>query len=145
MKPILSRCGYRCDLCLAYRPNVEADPRRQKKLSDGWYTYFGFRIPANEIVCDGCWADDGRLIDAACPVRPCVIARGLQNCAQCADQGCAALEQRLVALADVQKHVSWPIPDGDYQRFIRPYENRRRLTALREGSRREPDASPEGQ
>lgn len=144
MEPILSRCGYRCDLCLAYRPNVEADPSRQQKLSDGWYTYFGFRIPPREIVCDGCWTENGRLIDAACPVRPCVIARGLLNCAQCVDQGCAALEQRLVALADVQRRVSWPIADGDYQRFIRPYENRRRLAALRAGRRLERGAAPDG-
>jgi hypothetical protein len=55
------------------------------------------------------------------------------------------LEQRLVALADVQKRVSWPIPDGDYQRFIRPYENQRRLKALRVRLRREHDAAPESQ
>ena len=23
MEPILTRCGYRCDLCLAYKPNVD--------------------------------------------------------------------------------------------------------------------------
>jgi hypothetical protein len=26
MDEVLARCGYRCDLCLAYRPNVEAEP-----------------------------------------------------------------------------------------------------------------------
>ncbi|HHW00600.1 MAG TPA: hypothetical protein GXX36_13760 [Clostridiaceae bacterium] len=35
---ILSRCGYRYDLCLASRDNVEKDGRR-KLLSDGWYKY----------------------------------------------------------------------------------------------------------
>ena len=27
MEPILTRCGYRCDLCLAYRPNIMEAPR----------------------------------------------------------------------------------------------------------------------
>ena len=35
MDEILSRCGYRCDLCLAYRPNVEANPAGRRELSDG--------------------------------------------------------------------------------------------------------------
>lgn len=142
MGPILSRCGYRCDLCLAYRPNIEADPSRRQKLSDGWYTYFGIRIPPSEIVCDGCRAENGRLIDTACPVRPCVIARGLETCAQCADGGCAALSARVVTLADAQKRVSWTIPDGDYRCFIRPYENKRRLAALREMGRPARGAAP---
>jgi Protein of unknown function (DUF3795) len=73
MEQILTRCGYRCDLCLAYRPNVEANPPERQVLSDGWHEYFGFRIPADQIVCDGCMANNPKLIDQACPVRPCVI------------------------------------------------------------------------
>lgn len=26
MEPIITRCGYRCDLCLAYKPNVVEKP-----------------------------------------------------------------------------------------------------------------------
>ena len=50
MEPILTRCGYRCDLCLAYRPNVAKNPSNQQKLSDGWFKYFGFRLPPSEII-----------------------------------------------------------------------------------------------
>jgi hypothetical protein len=84
MEPVLTRCGYRCDLCLAYRPNVEAHPENRQILSDGWHTYFGFRIPADQICCDGCMSEDPKLIDTACPVRPCVLERGLASCATCA-------------------------------------------------------------
>jgi hypothetical protein len=81
MDAILSRCGYRCDLCLAYRPNVEANPSNPQTLSDGWHKYFSFRIPAGQIICDGCMAENPCLIDKSCPVRPCVIERGFANCA----------------------------------------------------------------
>ncbi len=83
MDAILTRCGYRCDLCLAYKPNVESNPAHQQKLSDGWYKYFGFRIPPEKVICDGCMVDDPQLIDHSCPVRPCVIEKGLANCSQC--------------------------------------------------------------
>ncbi len=48
MEPILTRCGYRCDLCLAYRPNIETNPENRQILSDGWHKCFGFPIPPEE-------------------------------------------------------------------------------------------------
>jgi hypothetical protein len=135
MPEILTRCGYRCDLCLAYRPNVEAHPSNQQTLSDGWFKYFGFRIPAGQIVCDGCMAQDPRLIDSSCPVRPCVIARGYDHCAQCPDyDGCERLAERLVVYEQVAARLAAPIPESDRLRFIAPYENKRRLDQFRQRS-----------
>ena len=134
MPEILSRCGYRCDLCLAYRPNVEANPSNQQVLSDGWYKYFGFRIPAEQIICDGCTAENPRLIDKACPVRPCVIERGLGNCAGCTDYVCEKLSERLVVFEKLAATIPHPIPAEDRERFIAPYENKARLDSLRRPS-----------
>ncbi len=131
MEAILSRCGFRCDLCLAFRPNVEAQPGNREILSDGWYKYFGLRIPPEQIMCDGCWAEHGRLIDASCPVRPCVAARSLQNCAGCSKYVCELLLERLVDGGDIAARTGSPIPPDDWQKFIRPYENKRRLEKLR--------------
>jgi hypothetical protein len=131
MEPILTRCGYRCDLCLAYKPNVESNPSNQQKLSDGWFKYFGFRLPPESILCDGCMADNPKLIDRACPVRPCVIERALDNCAQCEDYVCEKLTQRLVVFEDIRQKAGGLVPEADRQCFIRPYENKRRLEALR--------------
>ncbi len=128
---VLSRCGFRCDLCLAYRPNVEAHPENRQALSDGWRKYFGFRIPPEQIVCDGCASDDGRLLDPACPVRPCVASRSLENCAACGEYVCDRLRERLVDADELAARAAAPIPSADRERFIRPYENRRRLEELR--------------
>lgn len=133
MEPVLTRCGYRCDLCLAYRPNIERNPSNQQKLSDGWYQYFGFRIPAAEICCDGCMAEDPKLIDLSCPVRPCVLEKGLDNCAQCERYICEKLTERLVVYEELKRRIGADIPEDDYLCFIRPYENKRRLEALRAG------------
>jgi len=131
MQPILTRCGYRCDLCLAYRPNLEQHPENRQILSDGWFTYFGFRIPPEQIHCDGCLSEHSHLIDQECPVRPCVIQRGLQNCAECDEYICPKLSERLVTFEEIEMRLGHPIPEADHQRFIEPYENKSRLESLR--------------
>jgi len=136
MDAILTRCGYRCDLCLAYRPNVEVNPSNRQKLSDGWYKYFGFRLQPAEIICDGCMSEDPRLIDQKCPVRPCVIESGLDNCSQCDLYVCEKLKERLVVYEQVKDRIGAEIPEDDRFCFIRPYENKQRLDGLRPSSHR---------
>ena len=130
MEPILSLCGMRCDLCLAYKPNVEAHPENRQILSDGWYKYFGFRVLPEEIQCTGCFAEGNPTLDNACPVRPCVIEHELQNCAGCEDYICARLKERLTTFEDIQAKFNQPIPEYDRILFIRPYENAARLAEI---------------
>jgi hypothetical protein len=131
MDPILTRCGYRCDLCLAYKPNVIQYPANQQKLSDGWHRYFGFRIPPGDISCDGCLSENPSLIDTDCPVRPCVIEKRLDNCSQCDQYVCDKLEERIVRYEEIKIKHPEDIPEEDYLCFIRPYENQIRLNLLR--------------
>ena len=128
----LARCGYRCDLCLAYRPNVEADPSAPQVLSDGWHKYFGFRIRAEKIVCDGCLSESPQTLDVGCPVRPCATERGCVTCAECPeyDCGCEKLAGRLVVYETLAATIPHPIPEEDRTRFIAPYENKDRLDGL---------------
>jgi len=121
----------RCDLCMAYRPNVEAHPEYRQLLSDGWHTYFGFRIPPEQLECDGCFPDGNPTLDSECPVKPCVTARGLANCADCEDYICDKLEGILVTFEGIQAKFNQPIPDDDRGQFILPYENAQNLAALR--------------
>lgn len=132
MSEVLARCGYRCDLCLAYRPNIEADPSNRQILSDGWHKYFGFRIPPEQIACDGCMAEDSQRIDKACPVRPCVIQRELANCSECDEMlTCDKLAERRVVFEEMERSFGSPIPEEDRARFIAPYENFARLCMLK--------------
>ena len=132
MKPKLSLCGFRCDLCLAYKPNIEPHPENRQLLSDGWHTYFGFRLPPEEIFCEGCSAESTTTLDRDCPVRPCVIAHDLPNCAHCGEPICDTLTQRLVRFEEIQAERDAPIPEADRRRFILPYENADRLRKLRQ-------------
>ena len=131
MGEILTRCGYRCDLCLAYRPMVEANPSNRQVLSDGWVKYFGFRIEPENIICDGCLADHPKTIDQECPVRPCVNERGLENCGYCDQYICEKLKDRIVEFDTIRERLQQDIPEEDRARFILPYENKLRLERIR--------------
>jgi len=131
-KETLARCGNRCDLCLAYRENVEKDDRR-KLLSDGWYKYFGFRIEQEDIICDGCLKDDclqNKLLDVDCPIRPCVKKKGYEDCSQCDEFMCEKFKQRLSDIEELKKKHG-NIPQTDYELFISPYENGKRISMLK--------------
>ncbi len=128
---ILSKCGYRCDLCLAYKGNIEKEDKRQI-LSDGWFKYFGFRIEPEDIMCEGCVScDNPKLIDNNCPVRPCVISKDIKNCAYCGEYIC---EKLLLRIVDYDEKINFDhsdIPDEDYENIVKPYESKKRLEEIR--------------
>ncbi|MBN1999345.1 DUF3788 family protein [candidate division KSB1 bacterium] len=132
-KEILTRCGYRCDLCPAYKENIGTKQQKQY-VSDGWYKIYGFRIPAEKICCDGCVTAGStavNLIDKDCPVRPCVFGKGLENCSQCEDFICGKLKERIVIADDLLKKHGLKLTRIERSFFIKPYENKKRLDILR--------------
>ncbi len=133
MKAELSCCGYNCKYCPAYSGNI-TDKDRQQTVSDGWFKIYGFRIPAEQCICDGCLTEhceNPRRIDTKCPVRPCVLAKGIPNCAYCDDYICTKLSKRIVNPKEVIKKCKEPISKEEYERFIKPYDNKTKLDEIR--------------
>ena len=131
---ILTKCGYRCDLCLAYKPNVEKDDQRQA-LSDGWFAIYGFRVEPADIVCEGCVSSGNpQLIDDGCPVRPCVTVKKLENCAGCSEYVCGKLGQRIVDRQDLEKKLERKLTEEEYEKYVKPYESQPRLDRIRQSS-----------
>jgi hypothetical protein len=138
VKEMVSRCGYRCDLCLALRPNVERLDQRAY-LRDNWMTYFGLDLPVERLMCDGCLSadPDAQRVDASCPVRPCTIERALEHCGQCEDFPCPKLEQRRGHNLEQAKEAAgeaFAMPD--FRKCVLPYDNFTRLGELRRDGRR---------
>lgn len=131
MREVLSRCGYRCDLCPAYEPNLKTLADRQR-ISEGWLKYFGFRIAPEEVGCVGC-LNQGKHAYENCPVRPCVVQRGLQNCAHCDNFGCEKLQPIMEFAKQLGKQFE-NMPAEDYVLFVHPYESKARLTQIRQGA-----------
>lgn len=132
-KEIITRCGYRCDLCLAYRDNIQIDDKREL-LSEGWNKIFGLELDPEDIYCDGCLSckADIKLIDSGCKVRPCVISKGIENCSQCKEFPCEILEDKLVRYDELKEGLDFKISRSERKNFIKPYENYDRLIQLKE-------------
>ena len=133
MTALIGRCGYRCDLCPAYRENIRT-PRDQQRASDGWFKYYGFRIPPEAIQCDGCldMRPDAKRIDCDCKVRSCTLERGFDTCAECEQYPCELLKEKIVCRQWVENRAGGSLPEEDYETFVMPYESNKVLDRMRE-------------
>jgi hypothetical protein len=127
MAEILSRCGYRCDLCPAYSGNIKSEADRQI-VSDGWFKYGGFRVKPEDINCQGC-TEGNKTLDSACPVLPCVKAKNIRNCGYCPEMPCENLKTRMNFFEDSLGDMSG-IPGDDFNCFIKPYLSRENLNRI---------------
>jgi len=133
MKEELACCGYKCQICPAYKDNVNGE-ESQQAVSDGWFKIYGFRIPPERCICDGCKpgkCKNPRRIDTKCFIEPCVSAKGIPNCAHCDDYVCGKLSHRIVNPKEIVSGCKEPISLEDYNRFIKPYDNKTRLDKMR--------------
>jgi hypothetical protein len=133
MKDLISRCGYKCNFCLAYKDNIISEADR-KRFRDGLIKYYGHPLDIEDCYCDGCMADDGEnpiLLTSDCKVRQCVIKNGFENCAPCDKYPCKNLEARFIDGKKVVKRYGKPVPEEDYNCFIGPYEGKKVLDKIR--------------
>ncbi len=131
---VLSRCGNRCDLCLAYKANIEKNDQRHT-LSHGWYRFFGLKINPEDMYCEGCIEDrsciKNKLAGCNCEVRPCVIKKSIENCSQCDEFPCEKISNTFVSYDDIKKKYGGKITRIERKTFILPYENKDRLMDLK--------------
>ncbi len=125
MEEILARCGYRCDLCAAR----SKDPAVRQKLVEGWKKYFNLQMyTAENVKCDGCYGETRA--DKTCPIRPCVIEKGIENCAHCGEYICDKLRPFLGSREGYLRRFP-DVSDEDYNLCIRQFESLERLQKIR--------------
>jgi hypothetical protein len=100
-------------------------------MVDGWRKYWGHtRYTAENVRCDGCQAENGRLADTNCGVRPCAIEKGLPTCAHCAECPCEALKKLLNG--PEHNFVRFgEVPQADYDLAIRQFDSIPEIMRLR--------------
>ena len=128
MEPVVSKCGYRCDLCSAFEANLKSDEDRQE-ICRAFEKYYGCAIPLEDIKpCKGCQRAK-ESPDADCQVFPCVQGKGFDNCGHCDAFGCEKLKCRMDAVEDILAKQD-NVPESDYERFFKPYLSRDILTKI---------------
>jgi hypothetical protein len=95
MDRIIAYCGLVCTDCPAYIATQANDREALGQLAKRAREEFG--VPdatAESARCDGCLGDTeykcGYCFE--CEIRACGVARGVANCAHCADYACQNLE-----------------------------------------------------
>ena len=134
MSDIIARCGYKCNHCLIYRDNLKGEEDR-RRFRDSLLKYYGDELTLDQCYCDGCMTEDSEnpiRVDVNCQVRPCVIKKGLDNCGYCNQYPCKVLEPKMVDYQKVMERYGGPIPDEDYELFVKPYEIRKTLDEIRQ-------------
>jgi Protein of unknown function (DUF3795) len=134
MNEIISRCGFRCDECPAFAGNNRtfAD---QLKTATGWSRYFGIKMSPDKIRCNGCPSNDCAeydLPDSECPIRRCVVERGMNTCADCFDYPCTKLQKRMKSVDEAISRFKGKITEEEYDAFIAPYDFRKTLGEIRD-------------
>jgi len=134
MSEMIARCGFKCHLCLIYRDNLKKDAQNRQRFRDGLERIYGDKLTLEECYCDGCLTPDGEnpvRINTECQIRPCVIEKGLENCAYCEQYPCKIMEPKMIDYEKVKGRYGGPLPEEDYQVFVMPYENRKTLDKIR--------------
>ena len=128
MDKILSCCGYRCDLCPAYRENVSG-LEHQRRIAEGWRHVYGVSAKPADVYCDGCldMRTKAKRIETDCKVRACVLEKGLSHCGRCADCPCAETNDKPQSRADVERRMDRALSEEEYRLFVQPYEADRHL------------------
>ena len=121
----------RCDICPAFlRNRAAADLERASAL---WAELFDVHLRARDIVCGGCGGETCALLDQECPVRPCVIERGIDDCGDCPDMPCEKLGRRWVDRRQIEARLGHALPEDDFRKYVLPFENGPYLQAKKAG------------
>jgi Protein of unknown function (DUF3795) len=95
MHESIAYCGLDCDSCPAYLATRSGDMEALARVAERWTADTGREVRAEAILCDGCKSGSERIntFCAACEIRDCAHARGLDNCAGCEEYACERLRR----------------------------------------------------
>ena len=77
----------------------------------------------------GC-KNEGIHADSNCPVRPCALEKGVENCAHCPEFICDKLQERINFTEEFLRDNKKPLSDEDFQLYIKPYQSKERMLKI---------------
>ena len=95
MKHDIAFCGLNCSDCAMYIATQNDDDEARAKAAEMLRKAYGMDYKPEEINCDGCHTENGRLLGycSTCKVRTCGMEEDVENCAHCSDQPCENLAE----------------------------------------------------
>ncbi len=95
MSKMIAYCGLVCSDCPTFLATKNNDDIARQKTAELYAEKFGLNLKPEDINCDGCKSEGGKLIGycLTCEIRRCCREKGLENCVRCNDQPCEKLIQ----------------------------------------------------
>jgi len=93
MSQMIAYCGLLCTDCPTFIATQNDDDEARAETAAFYRKTYGFDFKPEEINCDGCLSNKGRLIGycKTCEIRKCCVKKGIENCSLCGDQPCENL------------------------------------------------------
>lgn len=121
---IRARCGFLCSDCRSYKENIHSDADRER-LSVVFEKIYGYTIAPGNVNCDGCIEPDQnsprRLGTECCPIRDCVLEKGIVHCGRCDIFPCDLMERHLATVETVVTRARKILTPEEYGDFVEPY------------------------
>lgn len=94
LKEMIAVCGLDCSKCGAFLATKENNDQKRAEVAQEWSRLFKGEIKPEDINCDGCHSDGGRLLNycKVCEIRECGKEKGLENCGYCGEYPCHKLD-----------------------------------------------------
>ncbi len=104
MDKMIGFCGITCTECPAFLATQKDDDNERIKVAQFWSGQFKQDIKPEDINCDGCLSDGGRLFNhcSVCEIRKCGQERLLKNCAYCNEYACEKLNKFIDMVPDAK-------------------------------------------
>ena len=93
MGKMIAYCGLVCSSCPTFLATQADDDVAREKTAALLSEKYGLNFKPEEINCDGCISEGGKLIGycQTCEIRKCGLEKDLENCAVCDEQPCEKL------------------------------------------------------
>jgi len=108
MPELLGYCGIDCAVCPALIAMRTNDAALRAKTAAEWSKSYGHDFKPEQVNCTGCATATGPHVGycgSMCEIRKCARTRKIENCAFCADYGCATLVGFLKNVPDAKARL----------------------------------------
>lgn len=131
MDEAISLCGFNCDICPAYKPNLTSDEDRAK-IDEGWKKFHKSRgWIYKQPSCEGCFnVLEKAPLWSSCPIRKCVLTNNVENCGYCPDYPCPRINNMIHITNGIAERTRKEGTEEDFQKFALPHLNQERLERI---------------
>ncbi|MCJ7508509.1 MAG: DUF3795 domain-containing protein [candidate division Zixibacteria bacterium] len=88
---LIGACGLYCGKCFIYLAHINNDLEKKAKIAENISRQVKKEIKPEQIVCEGCHAEDNLCWGDECKIRACCFEKGHEFCFECEDYPCPVL------------------------------------------------------